>query len=80
MGILDELNLGQLGASAIPIVILLYYNRDLRKDRDAAIKVAEAEREYSREQVILSQDLALKTISVMERLEAGFVLLREGLK
>jgi len=70
---LSSLNLEQLGTAGLLVALLLYQNHGLKTD-------LKDEREYSRELQRLYQESTLKTIATMQKLEAAFTMLKDGLR
>jgi hypothetical protein len=81
---LASINLEYLGAAALPIAILWYWNVQLRSDIKAERINSKMERAYS--QAIedrynkLWQDLAGKNADSMSQLATAFDLLRESVR
>lgn len=71
--ILASLNLEQLGVTGILVAFLIYQNYNLSQS-------VREERTYSKELADRYQQLTIKTIETLGRLEQAFVLLKDGLR
>jgi len=74
----DIVSLEQVGTTSI-VGVLLYVNYGLRSDLRAERRYSQGQEKRNQELNTLYQDLAIRTIETMVKIEAGFIALKDKL-